>query len=126
MVCCFRECTGRGPAALRLFITPPPDGETMTLWAHEECFARLHDPTVLHDDPKDHGRIPAGARCAFCGRALPIIGEHPLVFDRGNHTPPHRFWSHAQCMGDRLVPIAAETLNTDGRSTDTPDPGPRV
>ena len=85
-------------------VTPPPDGAPVIMWAHEDCFARFRDSSVVHDDPKDHGRIPVDARCIFCGLALPTVGKHPFVFDLGSFSPPHRFWSHAGCMLERLVP----------------------
>ena len=101
--CCFVGCGAREQASLRLEITPPPDGEPILLRGHEACFARLRDPSVEHDDPKDHGRIPARACCVFCGQSLPIIGKHPFVFDVGVFSPPRRFWAHPECMAERLV-----------------------
>jgi hypothetical protein len=89
---------------LRLEITPPPDGEPVAVWAHERCLAALRHGAVEPDDPQDHGRIPPKARCVFCGEPLPFIGRHPFVFDVGAFTPPHRFWAHADCMIDHVVP----------------------
>ena len=54
------------------------------------------------DDPKDHGRIPAKVRCAFCGDLLPRVGRHAYAFDVGEVTPPSRFWAHAECMLDAM------------------------
>lgn len=104
MSCCMRDCRMEDDdATLRLVVTPPPDGEPMIVWAHSECFAAVRDSSVEPDDPKDHGSIPGKARCAFCGAKLPVIGKHPLTFDVGDHSPPHRFWAHAQCLEERLV-----------------------
>lgn len=101
--CCFSGCTGRGTASLRLtFHLPREEDSEVILWAHEECFSRLCDPSVMADDPKEHGHIPAKVRCVFCGAALPVFGKHPYCFDVGDCSPPHRFWSHAQCMAQRL------------------------
>lgn len=115
-VCCFRDCGTDGPATLRLVVTPPPDGEPVTLWAHDECFAERREAAVEADDPRDHGRIPSRARCVFCGEPLPIVGRHPLVFDAGDFSPPHRFWAHAACMLDRLGPEPKRHLSDPGRA----------
>lgn len=90
---------------MRLAISPPADAETITAWAHEECFSRAREATVQPDRPGEHGRIPGRARCAFCGRALPVVGRHPFCFDAGDFTPPQRFWCHAECLAERLVPF---------------------
>jgi hypothetical protein len=111
-VCCFRACQAEGRASLRLEVTPPPDGAPVVMWAHEACFARLHNASVEPDDPAKHGRIPAKARCAFCGKSLPIVGKHPFVFDVASDSVPQRFWSHAQCMADRLVLAVMADLRT--------------
>lgn len=100
--CCFRHCNSDAPATLRLAISPPPDGEPVMVWAHDECFATSCEASVEPDDPKDHGRIPSKARCVFCGDPLPIVGRHPFVFDVGDSIPPRRFWAHAGCMTDRV------------------------
>jgi hypothetical protein len=102
---------------LRLELSPPPDAETVTLRCHEECFAALRNPSVDFDDPKDHGRIPATALCVFCGDSLPTVGIHPYVFDVGSFSPPHRFWAHAPCLLDRLVPALAQRLDVTGRAS---------
>lgn len=105
MSCCFRDCGKTDEAAsLRLSITPAPDGDPVIACAHEECFSAERDSSVEPDDPRDHGRVPAKARCAFCGVKLPVIGKHPLTFDVGEYSPPHRFWAHVQCMEERLAP----------------------
>lgn len=109
--CCFRACEAEGPTGLRLEISPPPDAEPVIAWSHEDCFSKLRHPSVEHDDPKDHGRIPAKARCAFCGESLPIIGRHPYVFDVGAFSPPHRLWAHAECMLERVVPELGDQLS---------------
>jgi hypothetical protein len=114
--CCFRDCQTAGPASLRLEITPPPDGAPVVVWAHEGCFVRFHDASVEADDPAQHGRIPAKARCAFCGKSLPIVGRHPFVFDVGSHSVPRRYWSHPHCMADRLATRVMEDLRLHGRS----------
>jgi hypothetical protein len=56
------------------------------------------------------------ATCCFrdCS-ALPIAGTHPYAFDVGTFSPPHRFWAHAPCLLERLVPALAERLNVTGR-----------
>lgn len=108
--CCFRHCDATGAASLRLEVTPPPDGAPVTLWAHEECFEARRDASVEPDDPKDHGRIPGKARCAFCGDALPLVGAHPYVFDVGRYSPPHRHWAHPPCLLERLAPPQAAEL----------------
>lgn len=108
--CCFRDCRTDGRPSLRLEITPPPDGAPVVVWAHEECFRHLHDSSVEHDDPAEHGRIPAKARCAFCASSLPRIGIHPFVFDVGEFAPPHRFWAHAQCITGHVHPSVMEKL----------------
>ena len=109
--CCFRDCASEEPAGLRLEISPPPDAEPVIAWSHEACFSKLRHPSVEHDDPKDHGHIPAKARCAFCGESLPIIGRHPFVFDVGSFSPPHRLWAHAECMLERVVPELGDQLS---------------
>jgi hypothetical protein len=102
-------------ASLRLEVAPPPDAEPVTLWTHEDCFAALRNPSVDFDDPGEHGHIPPKARCVFCGEALPIVGKHPYVFDVGDFSPPHRYWSHAPCLLERLAPAYAERLDVRGR-----------
>ena len=101
--------------SLRLEITPPPDGAPVVVWAHDSCFARVHDASVEPDDPADHGRIPAAVRCAFCGQSLPIVGQHPFVFDVGTSPVARRFWSHAQCMTERFAaPVMQEVKRSVG------------
>jgi Co/Zn/Cd efflux system component len=100
--CCFENCRTNGPPTLRLTISPPPDNAPVAVWSHAGCFARLRDPSVEPDDPADHGGIPAHVRCMFCGRSLPVFGKHPLVIDVGDHSPPQRFWSHAECAAERI------------------------
>jgi hypothetical protein len=95
---------------VRLEISPPPDAHSITVWAHAECLSRARDASVAPDDPKDHGRIPARARCAFCGKALPIVGRHPYGFDAGDVSPPRRFWSHRECLLRSVVSSVAERL----------------
>ena len=87
----------------------------MTLQCHEECLADLQDPSVDFDDPGDHGHIPPKTRCVFCGDALPIIGTHPYVFDVGDFSPPHRYWTHAPCLLERLAPADAGKVDVRGR-----------
>jgi hypothetical protein len=115
--CCFRHCTESGAASLRLELSPPPDAETVTLRCHEECFAAPRNPSVDFDDPRDHGHIPPKARCAFCGETLPVVGTHPFVFDVGDFSPPHRYWTHAPCLLERLVPALAQRLDVTGSGT---------
>jgi hypothetical protein len=108
--CCFLGCSDAGTASLVVRISPAPDGAPVGTWAHDGCLARARDASVEPDDPTDHGRIPAGARCAFCGQSLPIVGRHPLAFDVGDAEPPHRFWAHAQCLADRLTPSVRDDV----------------
>ncbi len=122
--CCFRDCRCGGFASLRVGVTPPPDGAPVIAWAHEACFEDSRDPSVGHDDPKDHGRIPAHARCVFCGYALPLFGEHPYVVDLGSFSPPHRFWSHAKCIGERLASSVMQEIHTRLPPDHVRRPGP--
>lgn len=89
---------------MRLVISPPPDAEPVVAWGHEACFSRLRHAAVDYDDPREHGRVPSKARCAFCGEKLPVVGRHPFVFDVGEASPPQRLWAHAECMLERVVP----------------------
>ncbi len=103
--CCFLGCTRAGVAALRLTLHLPRDTDSeVILQAHEECFSSHATSNVMPDDPKEHGRIPRKARCVFCGAALPLVGAHPYCFDLGEHSPPQRFWAHADCMARMLDP----------------------
>lgn len=77
--CCFRKCDAAGRATLSLELLSHPDMAPVVLWAHPACLSRVVDSSVRPDDPKDHGRIPARARCVLCGEPLPVIGRHPLV-----------------------------------------------
>lgn len=77
--------------------------DEVVFWSHEACFSRLADRDIEPDDPKDHGRIPGRARCVFCGRLLPVVGRHPYCFDVGESIPPRRYWSHAECLAERLI-----------------------
>jgi hypothetical protein len=95
---------------MRIEISPPSDAQSVTVWAHEACFSRVREPAVQPDSPGDRGRIPSQARCVFCGRALPTIGRHPYCFDVGDFNPPHRFWSHPECISDRVVAAVVEPL----------------
>jgi hypothetical protein len=36
---------------MRLEISPPPDAQSVTVWAHAECISRLREPTVQPDNP---------------------------------------------------------------------------
>jgi hypothetical protein len=101
---------------LRFEVSPPPDGEPVIAWAHDACFSNLRHSSVEYDDPKDHGRIPPRACCAFCGQPLPIIGRHPFVLDVGAFIPPHRFWAHGKCIVESMVPELVEQL-TGARET---------
>jgi len=103
--CCFGGCEYNDqPPSLRLQIYPPQEKGSVVLWAHDRCFIGLCNPLVSPDRTEDHGHIPSKARCVFCGNALPIIGRHPYCFDVGDLSPPHRYWSHAQCLLDRVDP----------------------
>ena len=80
------------------------------LWAHEDCFSRLCKPEVSPDDPAEHGQVPGGALCLFCGKPLPHIGRHPYCIDVGEFSPPHRYWAHARCLHDSVAPPARARL----------------
>ena len=109
IACCFRGCRMADDVpSLRLEISVPPDTGPVTAWAHETCFVSSCTPSVEPDRPEDHGHIPGKARCVFCGRSLPAIGRHPYSFDVGDYSPPRRFWSHAECILDRLLLSAAQ------------------
>jgi hypothetical protein len=101
--CAVDDCIEQGKPSLRIEIHPAPDGAPVVTWAHEACFERVRAAAVAHDDPGELGRIPGDARCVFCGRRLPVIGRHAFAFDVGVHSPPHRFWAHAECLAERLV-----------------------
>ncbi len=112
--CCFRQCAVLHPGALPFTVTPPPDGAPVMLWTHQICFDKSRDHSVSHDDPADIGRIPAGARCAFCAQPLPLIGKHAIAFDVGSFSPPHRFWSHPECLTEQLRESAIDDLSPLG------------
>lgn len=110
LVCCFGGCKSSSQPSLRIEVYPPSDRNSVIMWAHDNCFASAQNTTVNSDDPAEHGRIPARACCVFCGDALPIIGKHSYCLDVGEHSPPHRFWSHAECMLERVSPQMRERL----------------
>ena len=85
----------------------------MILWSHTERFTGFTDQSVDPDPPSEHGRVPARARCVFCGEKLPRIGVHPYSLDVGDASPPNRYWAHANCIQDRFGPIPAIGLLTD-------------
>lgn len=114
--CCFKDCDLGGEATLRLEVYPPPDGGPVVIRAHQSCFERARDPSVEPDDPADYGRIPAKARCAFCGASLPIVGSHPFVFDVADAAAQRRFWTHAECMRERCSPSVVRHLQARERS----------
>lgn len=113
--CALTGCGEDGSVSLRVEIHPAPDGAPIVAWAHRACFERARDASVAHDDPRELGRIPCDARCAFCGRLLPIVGKHPFAFDVGRHSPPRRYWSHGECLTGRLVPSLMAELRESAR-----------
>lgn len=78
------------------------DEGSVLFQVHESCFNSQCQPDTTYDNPKEHGHIPSNAKCAFCGKKLPIIGRHPYCFDIGDFIPEHRYWAHSECMKDAL------------------------
>ena len=102
--CCLTSCTrAQERVDLPLAVWPPSDSPPMTLWAHSPCFGASRSPSVLPDSADDHGRIPAQAKCVFCGLSLPTVGQHPYALDVGQSSPPSRFWAHAHCLKNRIA-----------------------
>jgi hypothetical protein len=101
---------------VHLYVTPAPDGEDVVAVVHHACFATSRHREATPDDPRDHGRIPAYARCAFCNERLPLVGQHPVSFDVGSSTPPQRYWAHVRCLTELLRPAIAARIT---------DPHPR-
>lgn len=109
--CGFRDCRGTGQPSLRIAVSPAPDGDIVVIRVHDVCVADMLHAAASPDDPRDHGRIPAAARCAFCNERLPVIGKHPVSFDVGMSNPPDRFWSHVRCLVGRVRPRVAERIS---------------
>ena len=110
-VCCFKGCKRDQAPSLSLDISVPwDDSDCVVAWAHDECFTNLRHASIRPDDPSEHGHIPVKACCVFCGRQLPTIGRHPYCLEVGHFSPSHRFWAHAECLLDRLLPSVAEKL----------------
>lgn len=114
--CAFRDCRGSGIPSGRLAVTPAPDGDVVVVVVHDTCFKQSQHPEAIPDDPSEHGRIPASARCAFCHERLPVIGQHPVSFDVGSSSPPLRYWAHVPCLTKLLRPTIADRIT---------DPHPR-
>ncbi len=95
---------------MRLAVTPAPDGDVIVAFVHDACFAGLRHDAAMPDDPRDHGHIPAQARCAFCNERLPVVGKHPVSFDVGSVQPPRRYWAHVSCLTERVRPALAERI----------------
>lgn len=110
LVCCFSGCQSKDPPSLRIAIFPPSDADPAIVWAHNNCFSQARNGDVEPDDPAEHGHVPAAAVCVFCGTPLPIVGVHPYCFDVGESSPPQRFWSHAQCLREKVLPAVREGL----------------
>ena len=105
--CRMLHCTQRGePPGLRIEVWPPSDVEPVIVWMHSACFEAQRDPSVSPDLLAERGRIPSKARCAFCGRALPLLGSHPYALDIGDASPPERYWAHAECMKGAMAGLA--------------------
>jgi len=91
------------PPDLPLAVWPPSDSPPTTLWAHSQCFGASRSPSVLPDSADDRGRIPAQAKCVFCGLRLPRVGQHPYALDVGRSSPPSRYWAHAHCLKNQIA-----------------------
>lgn len=96
--CCFRGCfDALTQPDVRIEVYATEKGSSI-FWAHKKCINARLDPSVMPDKPEEHGSIPSGAKCIFCGLTLPNFGIHPYCFDAGEKSPPDRFWSHNECM----------------------------
>jgi hypothetical protein len=79
--------------------------QPISLWSHLACFDNLRKETVSTDPKSEYGRIPANARCVFCGDPLPRIGVHPYAMQVGDEDSPHRFWVHAECIENKFIDL---------------------
>ena len=97
--CCFINCMHPGePTDLRIAIWPPSDLPVVQTVAHSTCFYSIRESSVEPDPVEDAGRIPASARCVFCGGKLPIVGRHPYALEIQDRNGSRRFWVHADCF----------------------------
>lgn len=102
-VCCFLSCKRvHEPTGLRIAIWVPSDLPALHVVAHAECFRESRDPSVMPDPPDEHGRVPAKARCLFCGEKLPILGRHPFAMEVRESDSTGRYWVHADCMQENV------------------------
>ncbi len=103
--CCFVDCIQPGsPTDGRVELWPPPDFDPVVLAAHRACFDAQRNPSVEPDPPDTRG-VPSSARCVFCGQKLPIVGRHPYALSVAFAAQSERFWAHAQCVEQELVPF---------------------
>jgi hypothetical protein len=78
-----------------------PD-RTFTL--HVSCLRSRLNAGAFPDVEAEPG-IPVGARCCFCGLAIPRVGTHPFAFLISSQAAAHprsRFWSHMLCAEQKL------------------------
>jgi hypothetical protein len=100
--CCFRACREAGLASLRMDIWPPSDLPVVHTRAHTACLERFREASVGPDPVEMRGQIPAGARCLFCGRKLPIIGIHPFALEIWETGEPGGYWAHTDCLRQHI------------------------
>jgi hypothetical protein len=91
------------PCDVRIRIWPPSDLPPVTFAAHRKCFEAVREASVGADSPEEYGRIPAKARCAFCGQALPFVGKHPMAMEIGEDADLQRYWAHADCIANEIA-----------------------
>ena len=75
-----------------------------TFTVHVKCFRSRLSAGALPDIGAEPG-IPVGARCCFCGLAIPRVGTHPyalLISSQAAAHPKSRFWSHMLCAEQQL------------------------
>jgi hypothetical protein len=97
--CCLKGCNrAEHEPDVRVEVWPPSDAPPVVLWTHRGCFEDAKSPEVTPDSTRDRGRIPANARCVFCGDRLPFVGAHPYAIEVGEVDNSERFWIHAQCI----------------------------
>lgn len=105
--CSFSGCSQTAQQAeMRIKVWPPSDAPSLLIRGHLDCFESRRDPSVSPDPSREHGRIPAKARCVFCGHRLPIIGVHPYALEVGDESSPDRYWAHAECIEIHFVDIS--------------------
>ena len=100
-ICCFCGHEQHPVRSLKLAI--PSEKEPENWWVHSICFNRLRDNSVKPDDLRNYGHIPKNACCVFCGKKLPIIGQHPYCFDIEDKNLSKRYWTHADCLTKNII-----------------------